>query len=775
MSSPVREIPTSASPSSPPLSPPLRNAVNLLEQAARDGDADAIYLLARMNFFGDYDHPRNYSGAFGRYHDLATLDGNASAQHMMGFMYGTGIGHVVERDPARSLLYYTSAALAGHAPSELAVAFRHHAGIGTPRNCEEAVVRYRQVAEKAIDFWRSGPPGGRSMFRLGHHLADDEGGAYGEGASASSSGIYAAQGGAGSDAYAAFEDVLEYLELMSRKGDLTATFRLGRVYYEGPKATYRNARKAKNYFTLVAKKYWSRDGRVIAGTGPTEERMASRAAGYLGRIYLRGEGVDQSFEKALTWFRRGTANGNPMAQHGMGLLYLNGYGVPKDVIKAADYFKASAEADYGPAQVDLGTLFLDQGDVASATHYFEHAIRHGHIEAFYYLAEIDNGGIGRDRSCGMAAAEYKIVAERAEEVHSPLAEANQAYEDGDLETALVLYMMAAEQGYEVAQANVAYLLDEQKSRLPLPSLLPGRRLLPPPPASRLRDPRLALIYWTRSAKQSNVDSMVKMGDYYLAGLGTDADHEKAATCYQSAAEFQQSAQALWDLGWMHENGLGVEQDYHLAKRYYDLALETNQESYLPVLLSLLKLRARSFWNTLTNGRVNSIQSEPGQSSRRRIKGSCGDIPITDEMIQNVAPKREWSFYEWIDHFRQHDHIDDPEIEEDDDLTDPIPEHLPATDDVYGDLIDDGIIEGLVIVSLAAVLAFLVYFRQQRQLNRQRPTQDGQADNPPPPPPPPPDQQPQAPPVAAVAPPEPGLFPPPGHLDFAQWVAGGVAH
>jgi SEL1 protein len=106
--------------------------------------------------------------------------------------------------------------------------------------------------------------------------------------------------------------------------------------------------------------------------------------------------------------------------------------------------------------------------------------------------------------------------------------------------------------------------------------------------------------------------MVKMGDYYLGGIGTQVDMEKAASCYTAASEYHQSAQALYNLGWMHENGVGLDQDFHLAKRYYDHALETNEEAYLPVKLSLFKLRLRSAWNTLTNGRINSIQDEPGK-------------------------------------------------------------------------------------------------------------------------------------------------------------------
>ena len=611
MNRPVdEEIPFERERPSPKSRQPLHQAVNLLERAAKDNNADAIYLLAELNFFGNFTYPRNYAEAFRRYHHLASMSGNNSAQNMVGFMYATGIGSSVESNQAKALLYHTFAALQGNTESEMTVAFRHHTGIGTARNCDEAALYYKRVADKAISEYRSGPPGGKSMSRVGYRLADDKGGVYGEGASVSSSGANAAQGGPNTDSHAAFDDVLEYLDLMSRKGDLKATFSLGRLHYDGSRAMERNLRKAKAYFTLVAKKYWTRDGRILEGNSVGVERLASKAAGYLGRMFLRGEGVDQSFEKALIWFRRGTANGDYISQNGIGLMYLNGLGLPRDAVKAAEYFKASADQDYAPAQVSLGALFLDQGDIQVATRYFELAARHGHIEAFYYLAEITNQGIGRDRSCGMATAYYKIVAEKTEEIHSPFASANGAYESGDTETALILYMMAAEQGYETGQANVAYLLDEEKSRLPLrfAGALNKRK------SPMLRNPGLALVYWTRSAKQSNIDSMVKMGDYYLKGVGTESDNEKAAACYQTAAEFQQSAQALWNLGWMHENGIGVEQDFHLAKRYYDQALETNQEAYLPVSLSLLKLRVRSFWNTITNGKVNSIEFEPGKRS-----------------------------------------------------------------------------------------------------------------------------------------------------------------
>ncbi len=563
-----------------------------------------------MNFYGNFSHPRNFGAAFDYYQQLANLNGNASAMYMLGLMYSTGIGGAVKKDQAKALLYYTFAAVRGHTRAEMTVAARHHTGIGTPRSCETSVKYYKRVADKAVAWYRSGPPGGMGWVQQPYRIADEYGGIYGEGASVVSSGINAIRAHPSSDAYASIEDIIEYLDLMSQKGDFKAAFNLGRIYYEGQRGLERDLGLAKKYFFSVVTKYWKKDGRVVDTFKVGLDKTASRAAGYIGRMYMRGEGVEQSFERAKSWFDRGIAHGDSQSQYCMGLLLVNGYGGPKDITKAADLFRVAERQDYAPAQVEMGVLHLDQGqpeDLRIANDYFEMAARYGQIEAQYYLAEMIYHGVGRDKACGQALAFYKNVAEKADPLVSSWLEANQAYEDGDYELALLDYLVAAEQGYEKAQNNVAYLLDAQQSSLPFPSWLVRQ----PPERSLLHNPSLSLIEWTRSSKQGNTDSLVKMGDYYLHGIGIEKNIDKAVQCYMGASEYHLSGQALYNLGWMHENGVGLNQDYHLAKRYYDLALTASEEAYLPVTLSLLKLRARSAWNTFTNGRINSIQDEPG--------------------------------------------------------------------------------------------------------------------------------------------------------------------
>ncbi|GAP88759.1 putative ubiquitin-protein ligase sel1 [Rosellinia necatrix] len=741
--------PTAHEHTSPIITGPLLDGVKLLQQAADQNNTDAIYLLGQFNFYGNYSHPRNFKTAFDHYYRLASQYGNSSAQYMVGLMYATGIGDVVERDQAKALLYHTFAADQGHTRSEMTVAARHMNGIGVPKNCETACKYYKRVADKAMVWFRSGPPGGMTVTPEAYRLSDAVGGVYGEGASFVSSGINALKASPNSDAYASIDDVIEYLDLMSQKGDFKASFNLGRLYYEGQRGLERNVDLARRYFLGVTTKYWrAKDGRSIDGAKPQLEKIASKAAGYIGRMWLRGEGVAQDFKTAQKWFERGIKHGDSQSQWGLGLIYLHGYGVRKNVQKAFELFKAAADQDFSLAHVALGALHLDQGqpdDLKVANSYFEAAARWYNLEAQYYLAEMIHHGVGRDKTCGVAMQYYKNVAERSEPLVSSWTEANQAYEDGDVELAFLDYMMAAEQGYEKAQNNVAFLLDPTHSVFSLPVWLKRQASRP----RLLQNSALALIYWTRSAIQSNIDSLVKMGDYYLSGIGTDVALDKAAQCYTGASEYFQSAQALYNLGWMHENGVGLTQDFHLAKRYYDQALETNEEAYLPVTISLVKLRIRSAWNTFTHGRINSIQDEP-------------------------APKKDWSLREWIQNFLQDEDVyyeDAYEEFYDDTITGSDGE--PMGDELDADL--DGIFESLLILSLVGTIMFLMWYRTQRQ-QAHRQAQENAARQ----------QQQQAAAAAAAArmPPPPNRlpqqnqappFPPMADPNFAQWGAGGVGH
>jgi SEL1 protein len=175
-------------------------------------------------------------------------------------------------------------------------------------------------------------------------------------------------------------------------------------------------------------------------------------------------------------------------------------------------------------------------------------------------------------------------------------------------------------------------------------------------------------------------------------------------------------------------------------------------------------RHRSWWNGVTGGKINGIKLEDGIDENRKPR----------------------SLSEWIAHFldaagevneQDQGALDDLELDSPAFNSDP----MPGGEDNYDDF-DDGLLESLIIIGLAATLAFLVYYRQQRQLQNRRVALAAQAANA--------QQNARAPagaePLAAaqgaeagVAQPvgdgDRGFFPNPGDPDWNQWVAGGVGH
>lgn len=769
------------------LSPKLQKAVDGLEQAA-DVDADALFLLAEMNFYGNFSHLRRPKDALELYHELADRDGNATAQHMLGVLYATGIGGEIEIDQATAQLYYTFAAEQGELRSEMTLAHRYHMGIGTVKSCEKAVDYYKRVADKAMDWWLSGPPGGHLMQRNAYRWVDEAGGAYGEGASWTSSGIFAA---GKNTIYESFDNVLEYLDMRERQGDHGASLTLGKHFYEPPRGFRRNLKKARSQFLKVASIYWTRDGSVNPKHPKNIEKTAGKAAAYIGRMFLRGEGMEVNYEKAITWFKRGSTEGDPFAQYHLGIMYRDGIGLPQNGIKATTFLKAASEQQLGIAQSALGVLFLDQGDLDTAARYFELAKNAGVMDAYYYLAEFANQGLVRQQNCQHATTYYKIVAEKAEALHSAFVEANSAFERGDYERALIASLMGAEQGYESAQANVAFLLDQKTAVFSLPMLPIFPNPLESVPSTQrthlLNNPRLAQVYYTRSAHQQNIDSLIKAGDYHRLGIGTPtrtapiksnkttASLEAMYSCYSMAAEHPNAAQALWNMGWMHENGVGsVEQDFHMAKRYYDLAYEMNKEAYLPVKLALLRLRARSWWNGISGGKVKPIEDEDEQRKKQsRPKsltewfGRFIDAAVEMEAQDYAEQQQQGEYGDELEHVA----YGEPGMPGGDNeywYNSGNKNGEGGGDDLYDDF-DDGLLESLIIIALAGALAMLVYVRQQRARDaRDRERRAGVAV-----------QQQQAqnaqnPPVQGQGQ-NGGFFPNPGDPEYQNWVAGGVGH
>jgi len=176
--------------------------------------------------------------------------------------------------------------------------------------------------------------------------------------------------------------------------------------------------------------------------------------------------------------------GDREASNALGIMYRDGLGVERDLKKAILLFHAAAQQDLADAHVNLGKYHFGLGDFATATTYFEAAIRFDGkrwadgFQAYYYLAELAaraSTPAGGD-TCPVAVSFYKRVAERGDWDHEVWWEAERAREKGDRRTALLGYWLMAERGYEAAQNNVAWILDRGASSPP-PSPLPPSLLV----------------------------------------------------------------------------------------------------------------------------------------------------------------------------------------------------------------------------------------------------------------------------------------------------------
>lgn len=646
---------------------------------------------------------------------------NATAQFLAGFLYAADLNSTAAVDQSRALLQYTFAAYQGLAEAEMTLGYRHWAGISVKEDCLDALDWYESAAEKSYAHFLAGPPGGRTLPLTALKLTDAIGGIYGPGASWASTGpnaqraaIRASQQLGETDN--GLEDVLEWYRYQSDREDAWKTVYLGKVFYtgsaysiagglasgaEGVGAVDRDFAKARGYFLQIARALWPRDPALPvaddfgAKAGRRESAVdqlsgpAALAATYLGRMYLRGEGVAQDFAAARMWLKRGSDMGLAEAHNMLGIMWRDGLGVKVVPSKAMHYFKAAAGMELAEAKINLGKMQLDQPGVSMAL--FTQAIQSGNnYEAYFYLAKMharDARAKPERGVCGAAVAFFKNVAERGRWQYDYLGDAERAWQRGDRERALVNWWIASEMGYEVAQNNVAYLLEQRD----------------------LKDS--ALTHWIRSAGQQNVDAVVRVGDYAYQGLLGEDRYEQAAGWYQSAADTQASAIAFWNLGWMYENGLGVAQDFHLAKRYYDLCRETDSEADLPALLSLVKLHVRSWWARFLGGKQEALtwgDDETSGDESRRSRPSEDSSSSSDPSLDLV----EWSrrrqsdelagYDDYLETGRNARRHTELEFEFDEELAD------------------------MIMIALIAAVAAIALYRAHRQRQRR--------DAPPPPPP-----------------------------------------
>ena len=114
---------------------------------------------------------------------------------------------------------------------------------------------------------------------------------------------------------------------------------------------------------------------------------------YLGIMYMKGQGVEQDFDKAGEWFRKASEQGLAVAMYKLAGLYTKGEGVPKDLEFAYVWYSVAAVQEHQKSIniLDKAREKLSDEELASANQLVAE-----YVEKYGAKDEEEGKSIGKD-------------------------------------------------------------------------------------------------------------------------------------------------------------------------------------------------------------------------------------------------------------------------------------------------------------------------------------------------------------------------------------------
>ena len=239
--------------------------------------------------------------------------------------------------------------------------------------------------------------------------------------------------------------------------------------------------------------------------------------------------------------------------------------------------------------VDEGFAAYEAGEYERAYDIFLPLAREGDATAQYAIGVFHHYGVLAPAAPAQAAQWYEAAVAAGQ--LDAMVELGVLYSQGsgvdqDLERALALFTVAAENDIALSQYNLAYLLINGLGTAPDP--VGGARWMQRSAAQGYdraqyelgnlylngtgveKDAGVAMTWFERAAHAGVPEAAYNLGYVYLNGIGIEADPAAAAPWLTQAAEHGRvDAAAL--LGVMYHDGTGVEQDFDAAARWCDLS------------------------------------------------------------------------------------------------------------------------------------------------------------------------------------------------------------
>lgn len=278
-----------------------------------------------------------------------------------------------------------------------------------------------------------------------------------------------------------------------------------------------------------------------------------------------GQGIAKNQSKAMEYAQKAAAQGFGLAFRRVGVGYENGWGVVSNATEATkwygkflDWAKPEAKKGNAHAQFNMGKCcWWGEGveeDKAEAVKWYRKAAEHGNAEAQVHLGWCYDRGVGVDVNFG-----------EAEKWHRKAAEQGCATAQSEL---AVSYFLGNRFGLDVKEANK--WLDEALKREDARTqwfMGLGYSLL-----FKEKDETEAVKWYRKSAEQGYAIAQVDLAKCYTEGKGVTSNYEEAARWYRKAAE-QKHAKAQFELGRCYAHGNGVPCNAEEAVKWYSKAAD----------------------------------------------------------------------------------------------------------------------------------------------------------------------------------------------------------
>ncbi len=693
-----------------------------------------FYLLGSS--MSDTKVKRDHQLAASLWNEAATL-GNETAHFRLGVLYSIGtLGF--PHDVKKSMIHHYLAAVGGHIGSQMALGYRYRAGIDVAKSCPTAFSYYEGPARQATEYFeREGVEplvvrekislaGKRNQRGYGnqdivdfYQQSADKGDMNSQIALAEIF-YYGARGVDRNLRLAA-----RYFILAAAQGDPTARTYIASLHVRGV-GVPQDYKAAFGNYTLALS--GNQKGKFSEDDGTSDYPAALNGLGYL---YLYGLGVEQDGNKALKYFHRAADQGNHEALYNLGALYLSGEGAQaRDFVKAYNYLRIATNKGNILAMHKLAYMsFLGLGIVKDCSQA---------VDLMKVIAE--RGPFGLERNSYSALLHEKGNYQSA--FHSYTVLADIGYESAQMNAASLLdYYSVVDFEYNYTSPSAKDVINaissesdkqskelndntekkeevttttkpssekdnsnKQSELMPVSGTLLSRSLdsigriasvlgIKLPKITRSIE---ALKFYAWAAKQGNIESRVRMGDYMFFGIPglLHPDYEKATSFYRYASDAR-DPEGMWNLAYAYQFGLGLRSnDYFLAKRYYDMCAETNPDATAPVRLALIVLRIQQAYDAIFHG------------------GSTVGLPAFIITLKNWIGNHSIT----TDQMKQQEKLATP--------SGTIPSHPSSAStslsfDILSSMIFDLETDTIILVLLGLILIFITYYRNQRLSMRRR--------------------------------------------------------